>query len=462
MLLLIYVKSVDIIILYYMKKNIMLNDDSKKRDIISQLDLLSNPISKSINSSFSSQTITDKDGSMNNRISTTVAEVRNYQVLDVKSAKQICSIWLQNANLIKAIIFGLPEVDDRYHVWRVPLLNKTNNERIGEVVIDAKTSLILENKTTSANILESRLLGRKVNREKSSIRQKENNYNLSSLRNTIAQGDSEEILQDLPSGSIDLVFTSPPYYNARPEYTNYITYEEYLLKIRKVIHQIHRVLAEGRFFVMNVSPVLIRRSNRSEASSRIAVPFDVHRLFIEEGYDFIDDIIWEKPEGAGWATGRGRRFAADRNPLQYKPVPVTEYILVYRKHTSKLIDWNIRAHSKPELVKNSKIAEGYEKTNIWKIKPAHDKRHPAIFPVELAVRVISYYSFQEDVVLDPFAGIGTVGKAASQLGRRFVLIEQNPEYIEVMRSEAKSWLGTEAKHILTLNCNPIEVEDRFI
>lgn len=153
-----------------------------------------------------------------------------------------------------------------------------------------------------------------------------NGYVLSSLRNCIAQGDAEEILQELPAESVDLIFTSPPYYNARPEYVDYIGYEEYLLKIRKVLHHAHRVLAEGRFFVMNVSPVLIRRASRSQASKRIAVPFDMHRLFIEEGYDFIDDIIWEKPEGAGWATGRGRRFAADRNPLQYKPVPVTEYM----------------------------------------------------------------------------------------------------------------------------------------
>ena len=43
------------------------------------------------------------------------------------------------------------------------------------------------------------------------------------------------------------------------------------------------------------------------------------------------DIIWRKPEGAGWNLGRGRRFAADRQPLQYKPVTVTEYVLVYRK-----------------------------------------------------------------------------------------------------------------------------------
>ena len=266
-----------------------------------------------------------------------------------------------------------------------------------------------------------------------------------SLRNTIAQGDAEEILQDLPAESAHLVFTSPPYYNARPEYTDYLTYEEYLLKLRKVIRQVHRVLAEGRFFVMNVAPVLVRRTSRSEASRRIAVPFDVHRLFIAEGYDFIDDIIWEKPEGAGWATGRGRRFAADRNPLQYKPVPVTEYVLVYRKHTAKLIDWNIRSHPEPEMVRASRIGEDYERTNVWRIKPAHDTRHPAVFPLELAEKVIAYYSFKGDVVLDPFAGIGTVGRASVKLGRRFVLIEQDEKYVAVMRVEAKNWLGRGSK-----------------
>jgi hypothetical protein len=70
---------------------------------------------------------------------------------------------------------------------------------------------------------------------------------MSSLRNCIAQGDAEEILQELPAESVDLIFTSPPYYNARPEYVDYIGYEEYLLKIRKVLHHAHRVLAEGRF-----------------------------------------------------------------------------------------------------------------------------------------------------------------------------------------------------------------------
>lgn len=388
---------------------------------------------------------------------TLVSEQRKYLVLNVQAARKIARVWLERARLENAVEFGLPEVDDRYHIWRVPLVGKVSQEKVGEVAIDAYSSLILEDKSTSPEILEARLLGRKEKEQRAPGRSRDT-YMLSSLRNTIAQGDAEEILQELPAESVNMIFTSPPYYNARPEYTDYISYEEYLLKMRKILHNCHHVLAEGCFFVMNISPVLIRRANRNQASRRIAVPFDMHRLFVEEGYDFIDDIIWEKPEGAGWATGRGRRFAADRNPLQYKPVPVTEYVLVYRKHTDKLIDWNIRNHPK-KVVEESKIGDDYERTNVWRIKPAHDPRHPAIFPLELAEKVIRYYSFKGDVVLDPFAGIGTVGKAAVMLGRRFVLIEQNPEYVSMIRKEAKLWLGKEASTVLTINCPPIEIDD---
>src|SRR5579883_700582 len=397
----------------------------------------------------------------------TVAQQRNYRVLDVRAAKEIALLWMQAAQLENVVVFGLPEVDDRYHIWRVPLLHHISHERIGEVVIDAHTSLILEDKSTAPANLEARLLGRQQTLESTGAEAKNassrnGSYKLSTLRNTIAYGDCEEILQDLPAESVDLVFTSPPYYNARPEYTDYVTYEEYLLKLRKIIQNVHRVLAEGRFFVINISPVLVRRANRSEASKRIAVPFDIHRIFIEEEYDFIDDIIWVKPEGAGWATGRGRRFAADRNPLQYKPVPVTEYILVYRKRTTKLIDWNIRAHPKPDLVEASRIGDDYERTNIWYIKPAHTKEHPAVFPTELAEKVISYYSFREDVVLDPFAGIGTVGEAAVKLGRRFVLIDQDEKYISIVRDKAKTWLGADVKSVFTINCPAIQFEDRLL
>ena len=326
-----------------------------------------------------------------------------YRINTVDEAKVIATDYLSKLELINVIKFGLPEIDDRFDIWRVPVLNIQNN-KIGELVIDAITTLVDTEKSTKKELLENRLLGRKESRVD---KKKEAGPKISMLRNTIGLGDSETLLKELPSESIDLIFTSPPYFNAKPEYQEYLSYEEYLLKMKKIIHECHRVLNEGRFFVINISPVLLRRASRSEASKRIAVPFDFHKLFIEEDYEFIDDIIWEKPEGAGWATGRGRRFAADRNPLQYKPVPVTEYILVYRKKTDKLIDWLIRKNPNQSNVKASKISGDYDVTNIWKITPAHSKAHPAIFPQELAEKVIRYYSFVNDVVLDPFAGIGT-------------------------------------------------------
>lgn len=378
-----------------------------------------------------------------------------YRVTSAKEAKAISLDYLKQLELEKVISFGLPEIDDRFNIWRVPLKSK-DNVAIGEVVIDAITTLIDSAKSTPKELLENRLLGRtdvSLKRKK----QSGDAPKISMLRNTVGFGDSEELLKELPAESVDLVFTSPPYYNAKPEYAEYLSYEEYLLKMKKIIHECGRVLNEGRFFVLNVSPVLIRRASRSEASRRIAVPFDFHRLFIEEGFEFIDDIIWVKPEGAGWATGRGRRFAADRNPLQYKPVPVTEYVLVYRKKSERLIDWLIRKHPDQQAVADSKIEDGYEVTNIWKITPAHCKEHPAIFPSELAEKVITYYSFKNDVVLDHFGGTGTTAKAAAKLGRRFVTFEMEQRYIDLIKKHFSA--GSIFEDNLNINWINIETPD---
>lgn len=386
----------------------------------------------------------------------TNADERGYVVRDVAQAKYVALNWLKQYDLGQATGFGLPEVDDRYHAWTVPILDRTASQtHIGTVVIDAYSSLIDVNRTTKAATIENRLLGRTEDAYEAD-KPELPTILPSDLRNIIALGDSRVILDGLPVESVGLVFTSPPYFNARPQYTDYFSYEQYLLMVREVVLACHRVLGEGRFLVVNSSPILVRRTSRSQSSKRLAVPFDLHRIITDIGFDFIDDIVWKKPNGAGWATGRGRRFAADRQPLQYKAVPVTEYVMVYRKHTDKLIDWNIRSHHDQQFVKNSLIEDDYEKTNVWEIKPAHDRRHPAIFPLELAEKVIRYYSFEGDSVMDPFAGIGTVGKAAVQLGRRFVLVDNDPKYVEVIRGEAVKWLGTEANDILCLNCDPID------
>ncbi|MEK7722291.1 MAG: hypothetical protein AAB359_07875, partial [Elusimicrobiota bacterium] len=156
----------------------------------------------------------DVEAPRKRRVST-VAASRKYVVKFVSGAKSIATGWLKTFGLENAVGFGLPEVDDRYHIWRVPLVKSGTKERIGEVVIDAYTSLVSASETTASDVLEARLLGRKEAEKLSRNGSSNATQSLGSfVRNTVILGDSEQVLLDMPSQSVDLIFTSPPYYNA--------------------------------------------------------------------------------------------------------------------------------------------------------------------------------------------------------------------------------------------------------
>ncbi|MCS7206775.1 MAG: site-specific DNA-methyltransferase [Dehalococcoidia bacterium] len=335
------------------------------------------------------------------------------------------------------VALGLPEVDDRHKAWRVALLEPHNGLLVGEVMVRCADGEVMG--ATRPGVLLARLGYARAHPVPAPVITQRPLIQ-DPLPSQVVCGDARLVLPALPDGCVHLVLTSPPYYNARPQYGEFPDYPSYLSMLEEVFAQCHRVLAEGRFLIVNASPVLVRRPSRSRSSRRIPVPFHINAILERLGFDFLDDIIWVKPEGAGWNTGRGRRFAADRHPLQYKPVPVTEYFLVYRKQTERLIDWNIRTHPDREAVAASTIDDGYAVTNVWYARPAHHPHHPAVFPLEIVERLVRYYSFIGDVVLDPFAGVGTVGKACLKLGRRFILVDAEPAYCAVMRRE----LGMEA------------------
>ena len=246
------------------------------------------------------------------------------------------------------------------------------------------------------------------------------------LKNVIVHTDVQEALKVIPDESIHLTFTSPPYYNAR-DYTIYQSYEAYLDFLTAVFKETHRITKEGRFFVLNTSPVIVPRISRAHSSKRYAIPYDLHPRLSDIGWEFIDDIVWTKPDYA--AKNRNGGFFQHRKPLGYKANSVTESVMVYRKKTNKLIDWNIRQYD-DEIVAASKVTGNYEKTNLWHINPATDKVHPAVFPPELAARVVQFYSFKGDLVFDPFAGSGTLGYVARTHDRYFFLCEKEPEYAE--------------------------------
>lgn len=251
------------------------------------------------------------------------------------------------------------------------------------------------------------------------------------LKNTIVHGDVAETLNHVPDEAIHLTFTSPPYYNAR-DYSIYQSYDEYLSFLEKVFKEVHRVTKEGRFFVLNTSPIIIPRISRAHASKRYPIPYDIHPILIKMGWEFIDDIVWVKPEAS--VKNRNAGFLQHRKPLAYKPNAVSEMIMVYRKKTDKLIDWNIHQYNW-DKVKRSKVTDKYETTNIWHIGPTFDRVHSAVFPIELCNRVIKYYSFIDDLIFDPFAGSGTLGLAAANLNRYFFLTEKESKYINRMKED---------------------------
>ncbi len=251
------------------------------------------------------------------------------------------------------------------------------------------------------------------------------------LKNVIVLGDVLECVRYVPDNSIHLTFTSPPYYNAR-DYSIYTCYEEYLNFLNAVFTEVYRITKEGHFFILNTSPIIIPRISRSHSSKRYPIPYDIHGYLMKMGWEFIDDIVWVKPEAS--VKNRNAGFLQHRKPLAYKPNAVTEMLMVYRKNTGKLIDWNIHQYDN-EIVNSSKVTGDYETTNVWRIDPTFDKVHSAVFPMEVCDRVIKFYSMIGDLIFDPFAGSGTLGKSAYKLNRNFFLTEIDETYFNTMKND---------------------------
>lgn len=270
------------------------------------------------------------------------------------------------------------------------------------------------------------------------------------LKNLVVMGDVRSVLKEAPDESFHLTFTSPPYYNAR-DYSIYPSYKAYLSFLEEVFKLTHNKTKEGRFLIVNTSPVIVPRISRQHSSRRYPIPFDLHGLLVNMDWEFVDDLVWLKPEAS--VKNRNAGFMQHRKPLAYKPNAVTEYLMVYRKRTDRLIDWNIKQYDS-KTVQDSRVKDGYESSNVWKIDPKFDKVHSAVFPYELCRKVIEYYSFKGDLLFDPFGGSGTFGRAANRLNRYFFLVEKNPEYFKYMQSswgkESLELFGKKAARFLTL------------
>ncbi len=266
------------------------------------------------------------------------------------------------------------------------------------------------------------------------------NYKKNKIKSTLVNklskplllcGDNKKSLKKLDKETINLIFTSPPYYNAR-EYSDYSSYKGYLNEMKKTLMECYRVLETGRFIIINISPVITKRPGREFESTRYPIHFDFHKILEEAGFYFVDEIIWIKPEPS--VPNRIGGFIQTKKPLAYKPNCITESLLVYRKTSNFLLDENIKKYQNMSLdITDNDI----ERSNCWYITPKSNKDHPAVFPEQLCEKVLTYYSYPGDVVLDPFAGSGTLGKVSIMMNRTPVLCEQNNKYIDQINKENK-------------------------
>lgn len=292
--------------------------------------------------------------------------------------------------------------------------------------------------------------------------------------NTIYQGDSTDLLMSVAPDSVSLSFWSPPYFLGK-DYEQGVTFEAWQSMLKKVIGLHYGILKPGGFMVINIADILsfqderipkimgLNPANRkccvtkemiTEAKAKypdynryqLASLFgcseqtidrrlngnnirggkyatgtrvrlaggDIETYAYEAGLFLYDKRIWKKDPA--WANSRWTT-----NTL--KAVSETEDLYVFWKPGEYVVN---RERLSPEEWKEW----GYRQ--IWEIPSVRaNDMHPAMFPLELAERVIRLYSDPGELVLDPFLGSGTTAVAALRNNRRYIGIEKRKEYVDI-------------------------------
>ena len=229
-------------------------------------------------------------------------------------------------------------------------------------------------------------------------------------------------MEELPDHSVHLMVTSPPY-NVGKEYDEDSTLEEYLQSLKKVWQEVHRVLVPGGRACVNIANL----------GRKPYIP--LHAFIVKDmmdlGFLMRGEIIWNKASSASPSTAWGSWLSATNPTLR----DIHEYILVFSKGT--FARKNIKRKntiSKEEFLEFTK--------SVWTF-PAESARqvgHPAPFPVALPYRLIQLYTFEGEVVLDPFMGSGQAAIAAAKTDRHYVGYDIEEEYVKLTERRIEAFL----------------------
>ncbi len=242
-------------------------------------------------------------------------------------------------------------------------------------------------------------------------------------KHKIIFGDARN-MKELEDESIQLVVTSPPYYNAPFDFPNlFKDYDEFLDLIKKVGKEIFRVLEPGRVACFVVQDVRIN-------GKLYPIVADIIKIMLKIGFKYRDKIIWKKPEGYIRISRRSGVLIQHPYPMYFYPDNIYEEIVIFQKG-----DFDYKKVP-PEKKEQSKIDTNIflkEKwyLSVWEITNVLPwnklSKFTAVFPEKLAERLILLYSYKGETVLDPFLGTGTTTVVARRLGRNSVGYELDLE-----------------------------------
>ena len=231
--------------------------------------------------------------------------------------------------------------------------------------------------------------------------------------NRVVQADSLSVLKQLPDNCVDLVFTSPPYnfgmgYDTHDDRTDWPTYFDMLWAI---FDECIRVTKHGGRIIVNTQPLF---------SEYIPSHHMISKGFIDRGLIWKAEILWEKNHRNCAYTAWGSWKSPSGPYFKY----TWEFLEVFCKGTLKHEGDSAKIDMTGNEFKTWVDAR-------WSIAPERnmkDHGHPAMFPVELAYRALRLFSFQDDVILDPFNGAGTTTLVAQRTGRRYLGIDLSADY----------------------------------
>jgi DNA modification methylase len=245
-------------------------------------------------------------------------------------------------------------------------------------------------------------------------------------------GDSEN-MKELENESIHLVVTSPPYFNAPFDYPDlFESYDAYLGKMRKVAKELKRVLAKGRCVCIVCDDTLVN-------GKKFPVVADLTKIYIEEGFDYRDKIIWIKPEGYIRISRRSGVLLQHPYPMYFYPDNIQETILIFQngKFDYKSIPDAIKEKSRIDISEYQQSKWYLTTWHITNVLPLKNRLENGVaaFPDEIPDRLIRLFSFVGETVLDPFMGSGTTNRVAAKLKRNSVGYEIDLELCEVVKEK---------------------------